>query len=79
MVRVGNHPDVQVLNTERVQISIGEVTEFIDRSLQMPALAKYRVMVIEDADRMSERTSNLLLKSLEEPPRGTILDALRSQ
>ncbi len=72
MVRVGNHPDVQVLNTERVQISIGEVTEFIDRSLQMPALAKYRVMVIEDADRMSERTSNLLLKSLEEPPRGTI-------
>jgi len=29
-------------------------------------------MVIEDADRMAERTSNLLLKSLEEPPRGTI-------
>jgi DNA polymerase-3 subunit delta' len=29
-------------------------------------------MVIEDADRMSERTSNLLLKSLEEPPKGTI-------
>lgn len=72
MVRVGNHPDVEVLNTERVQISIDEVSEFIDKSLQMPALAKYRVMVIEDADRMSERTSNLLLKSLEEPPKGTI-------
>jgi len=72
MVRVGNHPDVQVLNTERVQISIDEVSEFIDKSLQMPALAKYRIMIIEDADRMSDRTSNLLLKSLEEPPKGTI-------
>jgi len=72
MVRVGNHPDVQVLNTERVQISIDEVSEFIDKSMQMPALAKYRIMIIEDADRMQERTSNLLLKSLEEPPKGTI-------
>mgnify|MGYP000397884483 CR=1 FL=1 len=33
MIRVGSHPDVLVLNTERVQISIDEVTEFIDKSL----------------------------------------------
>jgi DNA polymerase-3 subunit delta' len=72
MIRAGSHPDVQVLNTERVQISIDEVTEFIDKSLTMPAVGKYRIMVIEDADRMMERTSNLLLKSLEEPPKGTI-------
>ena len=72
MIRVGSHPDVLVLNTERVQISIDEVTEFIDKSLTMPALGKFRIMVIEDADRMMERTSNLLLKSLEEPPKGTI-------
>lgn len=72
MIQSRNHPDVQVLNTERVLISIDEVTEFIDKSIQMPAIGKFRIMVIEDADRMSERTSNLLLKSLEEPPRGTI-------
>jgi len=72
MIRVGNHPDVLVLNTERVQISIDEVTEFIEKSIHMPAIGKYRIMIIEDADRMTERTSNLLLKSLEEPPRGTI-------
>jgi DNA polymerase-3 subunit delta' len=72
MIQTRNHPDVQVLNTERVLISIDEVTEFIEKSIQMPAIGKFRVMVIEDADRMSERTSNLLLKSLEEPPRGTI-------
>ena len=72
MIQLSNHPDVQVLNTERVLISIDEVTEFIEKSIQMPAIGKYRIMVIEDADRMSERTSNLLLKSLEEPPKGTI-------
>jgi DNA polymerase-3 subunit delta' len=72
MIQSRNHPDVQVLNTERVLISIDEVTEFIEKSIQMPAIGKYRIMVIEDADRMSERTSNLLLKSLEEPPKGTI-------
>jgi DNA polymerase-3 subunit delta' len=72
MIQSRNHPDVQVLNTERVLISIDEVSEFIDKSIQMPAIGKYRIMVIEDADRMAERTSNLLLKSLEEPPKGTI-------
>jgi DNA polymerase-3 subunit delta' len=72
MIQSRNHPDVQVLNTERVLISIDEVAEFIDKSIQMPAIGKYRIMVIEDADRMAERTSNLLLKSLEEPPKGTI-------
>ena len=72
MIQTRNHPDVQVLNTERVLISVDEVTEFIEKSIQMPAIGKFRIMVIEDADRMSERTSNLLLKSLEEPPKGTI-------
>lgn len=72
MIQNKSHPDVQILNTERVLISVDEVTEFIEKSIQMPAIGKYRIMVIEDADRMAERTSNLLLKSLEEPPKGTI-------
>jgi DNA polymerase-3 subunit delta' len=72
MIQNRNHPDVQVLNTERVLISVDEVTDFIEKSIQMPAIGRFRIMVIEDADRMSERTSNLLLKSLEEPPKGTI-------
>jgi DNA polymerase-3 subunit delta' len=35
-------------------------------------VSRFRVVVIEDADRMVERTSNVLLKALEEPPEGTI-------
>ncbi|MBC7592285.1 MAG: DNA polymerase III subunit delta', partial [Salinibacterium sp.] len=37
-----------------------------------PSVGRYRVMVIEDADRMAERTSNVLLKALEEPPPRTV-------
>ena len=37
-----------------------------------PSVAHYRVMVVEDADRMTERTSNVLLKALEEPPERTV-------
>ena len=72
MIRIGNHPDLNVLATERVQISIDEIREYIDTSQFEPAVGNYRIMLIEDADRMAERSSNLLLKSLEEPPRGTI-------
>jgi DNA polymerase-3 subunit delta' len=35
-------------------------------------MSKYRIMIIEDADRMTQNASNVLLKALEEPPPGTI-------
>lgn len=66
------HPDLAVLATERVIISIDEVRTLVTSSQFSPSVARYRVMVIEDADRMTERTSNVLLKALEEPPPRTV-------
>ncbi len=66
------HPDLGVLSTERVLISIDEVRQLVASSQFSPSVGRYRVMVIEDADRMTERTSNVLLKALEEPPPRTI-------
>ena len=66
------HPDLSYLATERVIISIDEVREFVLSSQYSPSTADYRVVVIEDADRMAERTSNVLLKALEEPPARTV-------
>jgi DNA polymerase-3 subunit delta' len=66
------HPDLSYLATERVIISIDEVREFVVASQYSPSTADYRVVVIEDADRMAERTSNVLLKALEEPPARTV-------
>src|SRR5690606_11788375 len=44
----------------------------VERSYFAPSLGRYRVIVVEDADRMAERTSNVLLKALEEPPERTV-------
>ncbi|PPG87923.1 DNA polymerase III subunit delta' [Rathayibacter rathayi] len=71
-VAARSHPDLSVLATERVIISIDEVRRLVSSSQYSPSVSRYRVMVIEDADRMSERTSNVLLKALEEPPERTV-------
>lgn len=71
-VEARTHPDLGVLATERVIITIDEVRDLVSSSQFSPSVAPYRVMVIEDADRMTERTSNVLLKALEEPPPRTV-------
>jgi DNA polymerase-3 subunit delta' len=72
MVGMGSHPDVTVLATEKVIISIEEIRSLVAASYFGGSISKYQIMVIEDADRMAERSSNVLLKTLEEPPAGTI-------
>ena len=71
-VAAHTHPDLGVLSTERVIIGIEEVRQLVSTSQFSPSVGRYRVMIIEDADRMSERTSNVLLKALEEPPPRTV-------
>lgn len=65
-VLAGTHPDVTVLTTNKVTIGIDQVREIITTSEQMPATAPWRI-IIEDVDRMLERTTNVLLKEIEEP------------
>ena len=71
-VAARTHPDLGVLSTERVIIGIDEVRQLVTSSQFSPSVGRFRVMVIEDADRMSERASNVLLKALEEPPPRTV-------
>lgn len=66
-VLAGTHPDVSILATDKVTIGIDEVRELIGVSEQMPSTAPWRIIIIEDVDRMLERTTNVLLKEIEEP------------
>lgn len=68
----GTHPDLTALRTEQVVIRIDEARKLVERAYFAPSLGRYRVIVVEDADRMTERTSNVLLKALEEPPEHTV-------
>ncbi|MGN6743282.1 MAG: DNA polymerase III subunit delta' [Amnibacterium sp.] len=71
-VEARTHPDLAVLASERVTITIDEVRRLVTAAQYSPSVAHYRVLVVEDADRMTERTSNVLLKALEEPPERTV-------
>ena len=71
-VAARTHPDLAVLSTDRVIISIEEVRGLVATSQYSPSVGRFRVVIIEDADRMTERTSNVLLKALEEPPPRTV-------
>jgi DNA polymerase-3 subunit delta' len=71
-VSARTHPDLTVLTTEGVIIKMDTVKEAVARSQYSPSVGRYRVIVVEDADRMVERTSNVLLKALEEPPERTV-------
>jgi len=72
MVASRTHPDLSVLATDRVVITMEEVRQLVASSQFAPSVAQWRVVIIEDADRMAERTSNVLLKALEEPPPSTV-------
>lgn len=68
----GTHADVTVVATDKVVLNIAEVRDLIGTASRAPAGGRWRVIVLEDADRMTERTSNVLLKAIEEPPPRTV-------
>lgn len=71
-VMAGSHPDVRVVATDKLLLSIDETRNLIPWAQTMPSLGRWRIVIVEDADRMAERTTNVLLKSIEEPPEHTI-------
>ncbi len=71
-VTAGTHPDVKAMATENVTYRIDEVRELISLAQDRPASGRWRIFIMEDADRMTERATNVLLKAIEEPPARTI-------
>ena len=68
----GTHADLTVVATEKVTITIDEVRSLIGVASRTPSQGRWRVILVEDADRMAERTTNVLLKAIEEPPPRTV-------
>ncbi|MFT3887912.1 MAG: DNA polymerase III subunit delta' [Arachnia sp.] len=66
------HPDVTLLSTEQLSIGVAEVRALVGRANVSPIKGRYQVVVVEDADRITERGADALLKGLEEPAPRTI-------
>lgn len=72
MVLANTHPDLTVVATDKLSISKDDVRTLVLTAQRAPATGRHRVLVVEDADRMSAGTFNVLLKSIEEPPPSTV-------
>ena len=68
----GGHPDVEVVRTEGLSIKVEEIRELLTRVAWAPSMGGWRVVVMEDADRLTESAANALLKAIEEPGTRTV-------
>jgi DNA polymerase III subunit delta' len=71
-VLAGTHPDVREVVPEGLSISVREMRGLVQLAARRPATAPHQVLVITDADRLTEGAANALLKAVEEPPERTV-------
>jgi DNA polymerase III subunit delta' len=68
----GNHPDVRQVVPEGLSISVAEMRALVAGASRRPSAGRWQVLLIEDADRLTEGAANALLKAVEEPPPRTV-------
>jgi DNA polymerase-3 subunit delta' len=68
----GTHADVRFVVPEGLSIGVGEMRALVLRAGTAPSGGRWQVVIIEDADRLTEQAGNALLKAIEEPPPRTV-------
>jgi DNA polymerase-3 subunit delta' len=71
-VRTQGHPDVELIRTEGLSIKVEDIRELLTRVAWAPSMGGWRIVVMEDADRLTESAANALLKAIEEPGSRTV-------
>ncbi|PIE27373.1 MAG: DNA polymerase III subunit delta' [Micrococcales bacterium] len=68
----GSHPDVSVTVSQGSVLRAADVRPLIQLAQRAPTSGGWRVLIIEDADRLNDTSGNALLKAIEEPPERTL-------
>ena len=71
-VLAGTHADVEVVNTRKLSIGVDDARALVSRAARYPSGGRWQVMVVEDADRLTDQAGNALLKAIEEPTPRTV-------
>lgn len=69
----GNHEDLIYVKAEGNSIKDEEIFQLQSRLNKKPYWGNRNIAIIENADTMTLRAQNRLLKTLEEPPAGTVI------
>ncbi len=67
MVTDGSHPDVSLVRTDGLSIGVDVARDYVRKAALTPALGRWQILIVEDADRLTDQAANALLKSIEEP------------
>lgn len=68
----GTHADVRIVSTEGLSIKVEDTRALVHEAGLRPSVGGWRVIIVEDADRLTERAADALLKALEEPTPRTV-------
>jgi len=68
----GTHADVRFVVPEGLTVGVGEMRALVLRAAGAPTQGRWQVLLVEDADRLTEQAGNALLKAIEEPPPRTV-------
>ena len=74
----GRHPDVQVIEPDGATVKIEQIRTLEADAALASYEAQWKVFILDRAERMTEQAANALLKTLEEPARGTVFILLTS-
>jgi DNA polymerase-3 subunit delta' len=68
----GTHADVREVVPEGLSITVAEMRALVQLAARHPVTGRYQIVIIADADRLTERGANALLKAVEEPSPQTV-------
>jgi DNA polymerase-3 subunit delta' len=68
----GTHADVRLVIPDGLTIGVSDMRALVLRAASTPSGGRWQVVLVEDADRLTEAASNALLKAVEEPPERTV-------
>jgi DNA polymerase-3 subunit delta' len=69
----GTHADVKIIVPDGLSIGAQEAREMVVGASRAPSQGRWQVVLVEDADRMTEHAANAVLKMIEEPPARTVV------
>ncbi|MFT4084025.1 MAG: DNA polymerase III subunit delta' [Nocardioides sp.] len=71
-VLAGSHADVRLVRTDKLSLGVDDIRELVRAAALAPAGERWQIVIVEDADRLTEQANNALLKAVEEPSPRTV-------
>lgn len=71
-VKSGNHPNIEVVRPTGMSIKIKQIRQIVGDTAKKPFESGYKVVIIENAEKMTHEAQDAFLKTLEEPPENTV-------